>query len=313
MSRTIPAVGVAIAVYNRRERTQQCLNALLSCSYSALKIVVVDDGSADGTWEMLENEYPQVTRIRGSGNLWWSAGNNVAIEECLRMGCQYVLMLNPDAIVSPDTVETLVEYAIAHPRTITAALVVDIEDKNRIWWAGTRWGRLGLIPIWVSRYLYRKGDPVAAAGTSPYETTEVHGRAVLIYREVFSSIGLYDARVLPHYGADIDFSFRARSAGSKLVIVPQARVALYTREAGNTPPQEGLILALRQFWKYMFVRKNGDVARVTWHLTKRHVPWYGVLPTYIFCLLLTSWRFWSRALLSSRLRLHSSGLAAKTS
>ena len=290
-----PLVGVAIAVHDSRETLRACLDRVFASDHARLRVAVCDDGSSDGTAELLTRDYPQVHVVRGDGNLWWTGGTNRAIELCLRdPECAHVLLLNPDVSIEPDTISTLVAAQHDVPGTVAAALVVDARDPDRVVWAGSRWGRLGpAVPVWTSRYIHRRGAPLDQVPRTPYVTSEAHGRAVLVPREVFRDHGLFDERCLPHYGADTDFSLRLDRAGVTLRIVPAARVGLDTSHTGIGGGSDP---ALKGWWRLLTDQKRGDALRVWWHLVGRHVPWYGRAPTYAFVIGLNSFRYWQRQL-----------------
>ena len=291
-----PVIGVAIAAHNARDLTRDCLEHLLASDYPALRIVVVDDGSTDGTWEMLRDEYPGVKAIRGDGNLWWSGATNLAVTACLEAGCDYILLLNPDVAVEPDTVTSLLRLSQEHGDAIVAAAVLRRDDPGAVHWAGIRWGRVKpFLPIHTGRYIIRPGTPADALPEQPFETAEVHGRGVLVPARVFAAVGLYDEKRLPQYGADVDFSFRAARAGFRLLAAPQIRVTVHAENTGNRRPGS-FGEAVRGYWRFLVCRKNGEALRVWWVMLRRHVPWYAVLPSYLFIMALNTFRYWQRYL-----------------
>lgn len=289
-----PKIGVSLAVFNSREQTRACLSALLASTGVDLLPVVIDDGSTDGTAEMVASSFPQVSLLRSDGNLWWSGASNLGIRQCLQAGCDYVLLLNPDVLVQPDTIVTLLTIAQQAPPCIAAALVVQRDAPDRVWWAGSRWEPvLAGLPIWSSRYLYRSGTLVSSLPQTPFATSEVHGRGVLAPRQVFEIVGLYDEISLPQYGADVDFSHRVRKAGISMVVAPQAPVTLDTRHTGMLPATS-LRRAGRGYWNYLTKRKNGEALRTWWVISRRHLPFYAVVPTYAALVGWGTLRYWQR-------------------
>lgn len=297
-----PKIGVAIAAFNSLDIIKESLNALLSGTWPNLYVVVLDSGSTDGTFEMLLNEFPDVTAIRGNGELWWSAGTNEAIKKCLEANCDYIAIQNPDVIVQSDTIEKLYSISCSHPYSIIAPVVVDYDNPKVVWWAGSKWEKVfPSIPfLWTSRYFYKNGTPVSRLPDQPYLTSEVHGRTVLVAKEIFQKIGLYDEEMFPHYSADTDFSFRAAKHGVTSYIAPNVHVRLLTKNTGMKVP-DTFKHAFVGYWNFLTKRKNGELLFVWWKLLNRHLPRFSAICTFIFVVLLNTYRYWSRALDHKRL------------
>lgn len=285
------SVGVAVAVHNGADLLPRCLAPFVG---SDAVVVVYDDGSTDGSAEVARAVLPGVVVLHGSGSAWWAGGTKAAADECLRRSCGYVLLLNPDVHISQNGVAELVAHVDRNPNSIAAALVVDMNDEGRIAWAGSRFVRHNAwLPLWGGRYVARGGDPISVVGARPYEVDEVHGRGVLVPRGVWQALGGLDADCFPHYGADNDFSLRARSAGVRLFVVPSVRASVdRTRSGMAAQVRPGSWARVAAAWQYLTATKNGDALRVNWRFARRHLPWYGVVP---------SWLFWLAAGLRQRL------------
>lgn len=276
-----PLVGVAIAVHNRIDRTRECLEAMFQSNYPHLFVCVVDDGSNDGTWEMIENDFPQIKAVRGDGTLWWSGATNLAIKACLRSGCDYVLLLNQDCIVNPDTISKLAETAQSMPGAVVASVVLDIGYPEKIWWAGSVWGPVKGFPfLWFLRHKFKHGEPVDVLPDLPFNTSDFTGRAVLISKQIFESVDLIDAKTFPQYAGDNEFGLRVTNKGYRAVVEPHAKSLLYVDETGQNVSGK-LIDMPGQFIKRMFYRKHGEVARCWWHLLRRYAPSYAFWPSYL--------------------------------
>ena len=76
-------IYVVIPVHNRKDFTRNCLLSLQKQSFQAFEVVIVDDGSTDGTAEMLREEFPELPVLKGDGNLWWTASVNMGIKYAL--------------------------------------------------------------------------------------------------------------------------------------------------------------------------------------------------------------------------------------
>ncbi|NQU34682.1 MAG: glycosyltransferase family 2 protein [Bacteroidetes bacterium] len=286
-----PKIGIAIASYNNKSLLMKCLKSVYNSTYKNIFVVVLDDNSTDGSTDMIKNNFPSVFLIYGSGNYWWTRGTNEAIKQCLSHNCKYILVLNPDVIVPPNGIETLYNTAIIYPDSIIAPVVVSFSNPELIWWAGSTWKKLlDLLPIWSSTYLYKSGTKVDCLPSQIFKTSEAHGRSVLVPNYIFQKIGLYNQEMFPHYGADTDFSFKSRKAGFSILINPSIRVLLHTKNTGSFMGKDSL--SFKNYVNLLTNRKNGEILLVWWKLLRNHLPFYGILPTYIFIILLNTIRFW---------------------
>lgn len=89
-------IYIVIPVFNRKHFTRECLKSLQRQTNQEFKAVVVDDGSTDGTADMLRAEFPEVDVLFGDGGLFWTASVNMGIRHALKAGADYVMTLNND-------------------------------------------------------------------------------------------------------------------------------------------------------------------------------------------------------------------------
>jgi GT2 family glycosyltransferase len=263
-------VGVAIAAHDAADVIGRCLDALQGCP---LHVVLYDDGSRDRTAAVAREHWPDVVVMRGDGTAWWAGGTQAAMQRCFDAGSDYVMMLNPDVRIDPGGVRQLV--ARAHDQgTITSALAVREGDEDRVVWGGARRSDFGpWLPIRVHRCLYAVGAPVASVGDDPYPTDEVHGRGVVVSREIFDRLGGLDCHTFPQYAADADFSWRALAAGVRLEIVPRVRaVVIEENSRMYVAGGESRIDRIRLAWRYLVDRRYGEALRTTPKLYFRHLP-----------------------------------------
>ena len=113
MSENSPTIYIVIPVHNRLEATRECLGSLRCQTYKAFKIVVVDDGSTDGTSGLVSQEYPEVTVLKGKGELWWTGATNLGVRYALQdcRGDDYILTLNNDTFLPPEYLETMISLS----------------------------------------------------------------------------------------------------------------------------------------------------------------------------------------------------------
>ncbi len=211
----LPTVAVVIPTWNRRDDLLACLASVEAMGYPRLHVIVVDNGSTDGTAEAVRARFPAVEVIRSETNRGFAAGSNLGLQRALQREADYVLLLNNDVVVAPDTLARLVEVAEAHPEVGLLGPSVWYHDApQRLWSAGYR-----CRPVTLSEQPPR-GDP---RGTEPYFVDTLYGCALLIRREVLETVGLLDGRFFMYY-EDKDFCQRMRAAGWRLMVVPTARV-----------------------------------------------------------------------------------------
>ncbi len=292
-------IGIAITSHNNISQLKHCLDALSLIKNISIHVEIIDDGSTDGTYEIVINNYPAFHISKGTGQLWWTGGTNAALKKCIENGCAYILLVNADVIVTENALRQLYDTAEKTYPSVVASVAVRADDPEKIWWAGSTWEKLirGL-PIWTSRYLYKNGTSINNLPDTFYETSEAHGRGVLFPREVFEKVGLFDEKNFPHYGADADFSFRVREQWYKIFVEPHAIVLLDIFNTGLQNIQHNKESALQEYLNYLLKRKNGEALRVWWHLTKKHLRFPDWMCTYLFILLLNSAKFWRRKIVN---------------
>jgi len=117
-------IHVIIPVYNRCEYTRKCLLQLREQTLKGLKIIVIDDGSSDGTSAMISSEFPEVNLLGGIGNLYWTGAVYVGVEAALKECAEddYILVLNDDLMFNKRFVEDLLNTARIHPNALVLCL-----------------------------------------------------------------------------------------------------------------------------------------------------------------------------------------------
>jgi GT2 family glycosyltransferase len=206
-----PRVAAIALNYNGRDVTLQALASLTAQDYAACDVVVVDNGSTDGSEDAIRAAYPSVTVVRTEKNLGPSGGGNLGFRWALDHSYDYALILNNDIEVAPDFVRQLVAVAESDPRIgIVGPKAYYFWQRDTIWSAG---GRLRFAEAVTSE----RGMGLVDRGQFDVDddVEYVNGCAMLVKRAVFEQIGLWD----PSYQLcfeDADFSLRARRAGWRI-------------------------------------------------------------------------------------------------
>jgi len=196
----------------------ECLDSLLRAEGASLSVIVVDNGSTDGSAALVRERFPGVKLIENGRNLLFAEGNNVGLRHALGAGASLMLLLNNDTEVDPLFAAPMVK-AFDDPRVgIVGPKIYYHDDPRRIWYGGGGFHPLTGVPR--HRDIRRVDGPgTASAG----ETGWVTGCALMVRREVVEQIGLLDP-AYRIYCEDVDFCLRAARAGWRLRYEPAARV-----------------------------------------------------------------------------------------
>lgn len=209
-----PKVAVVVPIHNGIDQTRRLLDSLRSSSYPNLDVIVVDDGSTDGSAAILGQAYPEVTVVAGRGDLWWTRATNKGVTTALEHVADYVLTINNDAVMTPDAAAIMVEAAREHPRALIGAQVRHLEEPHRVWFAGADFDPS------TADIAHRREAPKEEGLIA---TGILTGLGMLIPIRAFEEVGFFD-EAFPQYFADCDFSLRARSIGYELLVEPRARI-----------------------------------------------------------------------------------------
>ncbi len=197
-------LSIIILNWNQYEDTDECLNSL----GSNYKIMLVDNGSVDGSADKLKEKYPYIELIKNKTNLGFAAGNNVAIKKALQEGNDYILLLNNDTKVEPDFLELLIKVIEKPGSTgIVSPKMMFFHEPDKVWFCG-------------GYYLPILNKP-AHAFNKQDEIDWTSGCCMLIKKEVFNKIGLLDEDYFNNY-EDVDFCYRAKKTGFGIKLIPES-------------------------------------------------------------------------------------------
>lgn len=230
-------VAVVILNYKLRKLTLDCIDSVKKSIFKDIKIYVVDNNSGDDLKKELDS---QITFIQAGSNLGYTGGNNLGIKAAIKNGCDLVFIINPDTQVDVDCIKSCVEVINSDQNIGIVGPKILFSDKKTIWYAGGIFDRDNVLGT------HRGVDQRDEGQFNKIEQTDfVSGAAMMVKREVFDDIGLFDERYFLYY-EDSDFCLRAKEKGFKLVYNPQALV--YHKNAQAT----GLGSALQDY----FITRN---------------------------------------------------------
>jgi hypothetical protein len=207
----IPRVSVIIPSYNRKDLLMECLASLAHQTCREIEVVVVDDGSTDGTVDLVHQRYPRTRIVRLRSNRGFCRAINAGIRTA---ATEYILLLNNDMTLDPEFIAKLVEAADSGSAAMYAPLVLFRDDLTYVYSAGDRQLANGRPEAIGFRSLERSfRDPDRIFGVS--------GGAALYRREVFETVGLFDERFIAYF-EDADLNFRSRLMGLRAEFVREA-------------------------------------------------------------------------------------------
>lgn len=227
-------VYIITAVHNSLSTLKVLLESIDRQVYKNYSIIIVDDGSTDGTSEFVQSNYPKITLLHGDGTLWWSGSMNLAISYALKNARDgdYILTINDDCVVNPTFISNILKNAIKFPNSIIGSFVVDSRNKNLIIDGPTLMNSSKGYPI--SKYARMSINNVNP--DKIYSSDTLTTRGTLYPVVIFSSINNFDTKHFPHHIADIDLSLRARKFGFSLLV--PGNTVVY-----NDPTRTGIALS----------------------------------------------------------------------
>ena len=258
-------VAAAIINYNDATRLVRCVQGLLGQIRRPAEILVLDNGSTDESRRLVRHSFPEVRLIALPSNVGFAAAANVAIRETR---APYVMLLNPDVVLSPSFIAELLDFAAAQPDagSLTGKLLRSPQGPGRAVIDST--GHV----IFRSRWVANRGEGEEDRGQyeRPDEVFGVSGAAPVYRRAMLEDIQI-GREVFPEgffvYLEDTDVDWRARLRGWKAYYVPTA-VAYHERRCrGDRRPRDARVLRHALKNRYLLMLRNDaavDWARDAW-------------------------------------------------
>jgi Predicted glycosyltransferases len=270
-----PRVFIIIPVHNRRETTLGCLGQLQDNGDLAIfQVVVVDDGSTDGTSAVIQERFPQVHILRGDGNLWWAGAIAFGMQYALEQQAEYIFWLNDDCLPQGNCLAKMLEFLQERHMAVVGARCLEKSSQA---------------PIPTGSQKRR------ALTASPEEVLAVEGLSgylVGMTANITQRLGLPDAQKFPQYGGDAIYTLQAFRAGIGVYILGGA-IALVSGKPANS---------LRDFyhqqtnksWRQMFATpKSPYYLRMRYfYYTSKYTLIWGTVIWFTHVVLWQSLWFW---------------------
>lgn len=212
-----PSVAIILVNWNSYQVTNDCIQSLQRIDYPNYRVIVVDNGSVDGSGKQLEQAHDPIDVLYSPENKGFTGGNNIGIRYALEQGFEYIMMLNNDTFVEPDFLGHLVGHLSAHPETgAVQPRIYFNHDRELLWNGGSYFNH------WLG-YAYTQGE-----NQLPKEkhlitknVDWITGCAFMIRSSVLRQTGVL-AENMFIYSEDVDLSFRIKNKSHLLTYVPES-------------------------------------------------------------------------------------------
>lgn len=238
------SISTIILNWNGGEITLECLNSLSKQSRKPDEIIVVDNGSSDGSNKLIKAKFPDIKMIELPKNLGFAGGVNVGIKASKS---DFVMLLNNDATCEPTCIEALLKTAEEHDADITQAVILTDSGKkiDSIGDVYTMWG------------LPHPGQRNESSSRIPKEDRQIFsasGGASMYKKSLFDEVGVFDEMFFAYY-EDVDISMRSQLRGKRIWLSSKAIVQHRMNHTANRMPGLGREMTIRNsiylFWKVL--------------------------------------------------------------
>ncbi|MCA9733931.1 MAG: glycosyltransferase family 2 protein [Deferribacteres bacterium] len=215
-----PLVYCVVLNLNGLSVIEDALESILQMTYANFRILVVDNGSSDGSPIFIRERFPNIELMENEQNLGFGGGNNVGMEYALSKGAEWIFLLNNDIVVDKNLLSELIDVGIKEETTgALGAKIYYFDEPDKIWFAG---GNVNFFTGLTTHRQIRKVD--TNTNDAVQDSDYITGCALLLRVSVLKEVGLFDEVFFPSYVEDADLSMRIRQAGYKLRYVPKAKL-----------------------------------------------------------------------------------------
>lgn len=261
-----PMIYAVVAVHNRKEITERFLKDLQRQTQSDIKLILVDDGSTDGTADMVRVAWPHADILRGDGKWWWTGSMEQGVRHVLKSANEgdFVLCANNDQLAEPMATEVLIRTSEKYGRAIVGSISKEYENKSKLYDSAytVNWSTHTYAPV-----------PLREHGEYDGNIDVLTCRMTLVPIEVFWKVN-FDSKHFPHYYGDYDLFLQAKKHGFRLILSYDS--VIYDIGGASGVEKRGQTLTFRELYRNMFdVRSHSNVI-----FTLRYI--YKNCPSYYY-------------------------------
>ncbi|MEW6252452.1 MAG: glycosyltransferase family 2 protein [Planctomycetota bacterium] len=279
-------VSIIIVSYNTRDLTLACLRSVYAQAHDvSSEVLVVDNASTDGSAAVIATEFPNVRLWALDANLGFAAANNLAARHAVG---EWLLLLNPDTLVLPNAIPSLVRFAESHPRAAVVggrALNADGSLQPNCFEPPNLWdlwvNALGLHRLAPRSRVFGRERLLHRDYDQPMRVPVVAGCFMLVRQAAIQEVGLLDEAFFM-YAEEVDWCVRFRRHGWQVWYTPAATLihyggvsAAYDPHATRTYARQSLLRFLRKYHGQTYVAgcqtaiATGRLLRAIWSCTRR--------------------------------------------
>lgn len=252
-------IAVLITCHNRKSKTIKCLEALFDADFCGmnLSVYLVDDGSTDGTRELVEKIFPSVNIIAGSGSLFWSRGMFSAWSAAVVNNYDYYLWLNDDVRLHRESIRVLMSDidAIGDGNGVVSGKIEDESCLGSVIYGGSS-----------------KSGAIVKDNVVPVDVINMNGNAVLVSKNICDKVGIIDPFYWHDLG-DVDYGYRVRLHGFRVVVSSQIVGSCSVNKICRVrKPGVGVIDRFRNLYSPL-----GSPPRIAFYFRRRHFGFFSAL------------------------------------
>ncbi len=226
-------LSVIIITYKEREFLRNCLESVFrSKTNFRFEVIVTDSNSQDGSVEMVRQDFSQAKVLDNQKNLGFSKGNNVAIKQAQG---RYILLLNADTTVRPETLDLSIKYMDSHPEVGAMGAKVLLPNGSLDKAARRKFPNPANSFLQLFGLKKFSNYNISTPIDQEVEVDAIMGAYFFVRKSVIDQVGMLDEEFFM-YGEDLDWCWRIKSAGHKIMYYPQAEITHYKYGASKSIP-----------------------------------------------------------------------------
>ncbi|WP_426451099.1 glycosyltransferase family 2 protein [Paenibacillus sp. S-38] len=233
-------LSIIILNYNTRELTLQCLESVYRSQGCSFEVIVVDNASKDDSVATIEREYPSVTLVANSANVGYSKGNNQGMR--LAKG-RYILLLNSDTVIQPDTLKVMVDLMDKNPQFGAAGCKIVLPDgsldkackRGFPTPSASFYYAFGISKLFPKSAKFNQYQLSHLDPDDEYPVDCLVGAFMMVRREAIEQVGMLDEEFFM-YGEDIDWCYRIKQAGWGIYYFPRTQIVHYKGASSRRKP-----------------------------------------------------------------------------